>query len=519
MASEAVRDGCFAINKPKGMSSAQVVRACQDSFSTSEFFKPLINEQKKKLNDHSAGQKFRHRRAKIADKVKIGHGGTLDPLATGVLIMGIGSATKSLNQFLHCVKVYETTMVFGASTDTYDRVGRVLTRRPYEHITKEKVQEKLKGMLGTQLQVPPLYSALKMEGKPLYEYAREGKPIPREIVGREIEIKDIELLEWYEPGTHNHRWPTEEASEAERSLAEQVWKLKKHQDESGKLTPEERAEEDQAIAAHESFKRKFEERQDRLVSDSPTPSKRARQSSGAHVMSGALPEPEEAEDQKEKKEEAGEEPEDPTKGMSKKQLKKLQKKEKQKYKANWKDDESKHRTDLVPEVPVDTPPPWDGKGPPACRIRIMASSGFYVRSFCNDLGQALDSVALMSELVRVRQSDFAVGEPNCLELSEIQAEESQWAGKMANALARWNGEPTPDEEQIHVKEEPSKSAPRSPRHSSPVRSGPASPKRQVNYHSVSPQKRKTQPSRSPSPAAKVRRGSATSESSWTGIAD
>lgn len=493
------------------MSSAQIVRECQEAFSKSDFFKPLMASQVAKLDNHSSGSKFQHRRKRQTDRVKIGHGGTLDPLATGVLIMGIGSATKSLNQFLHCVKVYETTMVFGASTDTYDRVGRILTRRPYEHITKEKVQEKLKTMLGTQLQVPPLYSALKMDGKPLYEYAREGKPIPREIVGREIEIKEIELLEWYEPGTHNHRWPIEEAEAAERDLAEQVWKLKKQQDESGKLTPEEKEEEDQAVAAHETFKRKFEERQDQLVSDSP--SKRQRQGGAAHVMSGALPEPEEG---AEEPQNGGEQ-----QGKSKKQQKKERKKNK-----DWKSDENKHRNDMVPDVPVDTPPPWDGKGPAACRIRIMASSGFYVRSFCNDLGMMMDSAALMSELVRTRQSDFAVGELNCLEMEEVRAEEQQWAPKMANALARWNGEPV--EEPKPVKTSP-KSPPRSPRRSPDRRpssrspSGSPSSKKLPEYHLVSPHKRKTPPPRSnsssPRPATKVRRTSESSEKSWSGIAD
>lgn len=492
------------------MSSAQVVRECQEAFSKSEFFKPLMASQVAKLDQHSSGNKFQHRRKNKTNRVKIGHGGTLDPLATGVLIMGMGSATKSLNQFLHCVKAYETTMVFGASTDTYDRVGRILTRRPYEHITREKVEEKLKTMVGTQMQIPPLYSALKMDGKPLYEYAREGKPIPREIVGREIEIKEIELLEWYEPGTHNHRWPTEEAEAAERNLAEQVWRLKKQQEESGKLTPEEKEEEDQAIAAHETFKRKFEERQDRLVSDSP--SKRHRHGGAGHVMSGALPDPEGGEEQPQ-----NENGEAQQQGMSKKKAKKEKKKD-------WKSDERKHRNDMVPDVPVDTPPPWDGKGPPACRIRIMASSGFYVRSFCNDLGLMMDSAALMSELVRTRQSDFAVGELNCLEMEEIRADEAQWAPKVANALARWNGEPV---EEPMPNEEAPKSPPRSPRRSPDrrpsSRSSSPSSKRLPEYHLVSPQKRKSPPPRSnsssPRPATKVRRASESSEKSWSGIAD
>ncbi|KAG8415970.1 pseudouridine synthase pus4 [Metarhizium acridum] len=129
MASDVVRDGVFAINKPCGQSSAQVVRECQQAFNPSTFFRPMIEaELARRLKE--SGKQFNRRKAeKKASQVKIGHGGTLDPLATGVLILGIGSGTKVLSQFLDCTKTYETTVVFGVSTDTYDRVGRVLSRK------------------------------------------------------------------------------------------------------------------------------------------------------------------------------------------------------------------------------------------------------------------------------------------------------------------------------------------------------------------------------------------------------
>ncbi|KAG5995792.1 hypothetical protein E4U54_002768 [Claviceps lovelessii] len=399
MASDVVRDGVLAVNKPYGHSSAQVIRECQQAFNPSNFFRPMIEaELARRLKE--SGKQFKRRKAeKRASQIKIGHGGTLDPLATGVLILGIGTATKLLPQFLHCTKTYETIVVFGVSTSTYDRTGSVLARKGYDHVTKELVEKELASFRGKQMQIPPLYSALKMNGKPLYEYAREGKPIPREIEGRQVEALEVELVEWYEPGTHNHRWPTKEAEAAERNLAEQVWRVKKQQETGKTLTPEEKEQDDRAIAAHESFKKRFEERQDELIRDAPAKRQRRDRDSKA-MMSGGL----------------GNMPPQPV------------------Y--------SNKGSNLVPPAPdSSTPPPWTGEGPPACKIRLSVSSGYYVRCFCHDLGTKLGSAAIMAELCRVRQSDFTVGGPNTLEYEDLSKGEEVWGPKVADMLARWNGEP------------------------------------------------------------------------------
>jgi tRNA pseudouridine55 synthase len=90
----------------------------------------------------------------------MGHGGTLDPMATGVLVVGVGSGTKKLNQFLGGWKEYEATCVFGILTDSYDAVGKIVRRTPTEHITKEKVEKALEGFTGEILQQPPMYLPL-----------------------------------------------------------------------------------------------------------------------------------------------------------------------------------------------------------------------------------------------------------------------------------------------------------------------------------------------------------------------
>ncbi|KAK1760828.1 pseudouridine synthase [Echria macrotheca] len=401
MATGPVLDGVFGINKPMGMSSAQVIRDCQSVFNPSSLFATMLQEEKA-LRDRES--KYQHQRRKSVKKqlqVKMGHGGTLDPLATGVLILGVGKGTKTLQNFLMCTKTYEAVVLFGASTDSYDRVGRLVKKGQYDEVTRPAVEEALKGFRGKFKQVPPLYSALKMEGKPLYEYAREGKPIPREIDMRDVEVTELEIVEWYEPGTHNHRWPTEEAGQAEKNLVDSVWRVARRQTtdqtEPEKLTPEQEAEETRALAEYQSSKRAAEERVDGLVREGEPPSKRKKvrrepKQQDPPMMSGALGT-------------------FPPAGRG---------------------------SNLVPPPPsADTPPPWEGKGPPAVKIRMTVTSGFYVRSLCHDLGEKLGSGALMAELVRTRQGEFALGQENCLEYDDILKGEEVWSPKVQRALSLW----------------------------------------------------------------------------------
>lgn len=137
----------------------------------------------------------------------MGHGGTLDPLAAGILIVGIGRGTKQLQQYLACSKTYETVVVFGASTDTYDCTGSITEQADYGHVSKDLVVEKLAHFRGMIQQQPPVYSALKINGIKACEYVRQGKELPRELESREMQVSECTLLEWYEAGKHDIAWP------------------------------------------------------------------------------------------------------------------------------------------------------------------------------------------------------------------------------------------------------------------------------------------------------------------------
>ena len=123
---------------------------------------------------------------------KIGHTGTLDPDAVGVLPVCIGGATKACDMLTDRSKVYEAVLRLGVTTDTEDMSGTVLSEREVD-VTEEQVREALLSFLGDYEQIPPMYSAIKVNGKKLYEIAREGKVIERQP--RPVTIYDLDILE------------------------------------------------------------------------------------------------------------------------------------------------------------------------------------------------------------------------------------------------------------------------------------------------------------------------------------
>lgn len=127
-------------------------------------------------------------------KIKIGHAGTLDPLATGILLVCIGRATKQVEQLQSEQKEYVAELMLGATTPSGDLEHDIDKRYPTEHITREKVEEALRSLTGERLQAPPLYSAKKVSGVRAYEFARAGEEV--ELKRALINIYAMELMEY-----------------------------------------------------------------------------------------------------------------------------------------------------------------------------------------------------------------------------------------------------------------------------------------------------------------------------------
>lgn len=158
-----VKSGILLIDKPQGLTSHDVVDAVR--------------------------RKFGIRR--------VGHSGTLDPLATGLLIILVDKATKQFNRFTNFDKEYAATLTMGTATDSGDSQGKVIASAGYDGLNQEKVLSALKSLEGKIEQTPPMVSAVKHKGKPLYKLARKGLTVERKK--RLIEIYSLELLRFCLP--------------------------------------------------------------------------------------------------------------------------------------------------------------------------------------------------------------------------------------------------------------------------------------------------------------------------------
>ena len=156
-------EGIIVVNKPPGITSHDVVGFVR--------------------------RKFKMRR--------VGHAGTLDPLATGVLVMLVGRSTKLFDHFVAFDKSYRATLRLGTKTTTADIMGDVLEQKPFAGITRSRVEEVFKDFVGDIEQKPPMVSAVKHQGKRLYKLAREGKSVER--VARKVRIDEVKLLSFALP--------------------------------------------------------------------------------------------------------------------------------------------------------------------------------------------------------------------------------------------------------------------------------------------------------------------------------
>ncbi len=143
-------------------------------------------------------RKVRNKLTKVIGekKLKVGHAGTLDPKATGLMILCTGKSTKKIDSIQSEKKEYITTLKLGATTPSFDLESEEDNQYSIEHITKELIQEVLSNFIGEQLQTPPIFSAVRVNGKRAYEYARNGDDI--KLNAKSIKIEEIELLSFTE---------------------------------------------------------------------------------------------------------------------------------------------------------------------------------------------------------------------------------------------------------------------------------------------------------------------------------
>lgn len=235
------------------------------------------------------------------------------------------------------------------------------------------------------MQRPPLYSALHVQGKRLYEYAREGKEVPVEIQERPVEVQELRIVEWLEGGSHQYKWPSQEAETEDKEPAEVVLHLQDIPGTSTETCKKQSENED-----HSRKRRRTVDEEEDVVAAS-VPTRKSQQVEKTFCMSGGLqePDPEGTENAK------SEDPVSISQGLSSSE-----------------------------------------EQPPAVRLRMTVTSGFYVRSLAHDLGKAVDSLGCMSDLIRTTQENFQLGR-NVLEWSDIKGGEEVWASKLETMLQDW----------------------------------------------------------------------------------
>jgi tRNA pseudouridine55 synthase len=311
-----------------------------------------------------------------------------------VLIVGVGKGTRELSSFLGCTKTYETVVLFGKSTDTYDVAGKVVASAPYEHVTKELVEENMSKFRGKIRQAPPVYSAIKINGMKAYDYARSGKELPRKLAPREMEVTECKMLGWHEGGTHDYRWPAEEAPEDEKKVARKLMQEAETLDE---MVPDESRKRKTSPLDEDATEP--EAKRPKTEGDLPDQSS-TYNNTAPNNTAEAIP-------------------------------------------------AESSTTTTTEHIHVPPPSSITPSPAPACTISLNVSSGFYVRSFAHDLGLACKSLGIMVSLIRSRQGDFSL-DPGAttapysvLSYADLALGEDHWAPKVTTMLERWNSDHPP----------------------------------------------------------------------------
>ncbi|XP_076005757.1 pseudouridylate synthase TRUB1 [Genypterus blacodes] len=173
-------NGLFAVYKKQGPTSADVLNSLKEA---------LLKE---------AGVANPNPKKRKKQMLKIGHGGTLDSAASGVLVVGVGDGTKMLSSMLSGSKKYTAVGELGKATDTLDATGAVVLEKEFEHVTKLDIEEKLKHFVGDIMQVPPLYSALKKDGQRLSVLLKKGCKVEAKPA-RAVKVYNLSLQEFSPP--------------------------------------------------------------------------------------------------------------------------------------------------------------------------------------------------------------------------------------------------------------------------------------------------------------------------------
>ena len=166
-------DGVLLLDKPTGWTSFDCVGKVRNTL-----------ERHYKRLGHRFGRRSR---------LKVGHGGTLDPMATGMLLVGVGGGCRRLQSYLQGAKAYEARAQLGRETDTQDSEGTTLRTAPFEHLSLSELERATSLFTGSILQRPPIYSALRKDGKRLYELARAGAIEPEEVEARRVTVHHLSL--------------------------------------------------------------------------------------------------------------------------------------------------------------------------------------------------------------------------------------------------------------------------------------------------------------------------------------